>query len=1047
MRNPNLIVTAMALLLSGTAMAKPVDTKPYWLDPTVNRVNCEAPRASFFAYETAALAQQQDKTASTRFLSVEGKWKFLWVKDHDKAPKDFFLTGYDDSQWVDFPVPGLFELNGYGDAIYKNVGYSWATQFENNPPYVEETNNYTGSYRKEVTIPADWKGSNIYFHVGSATSNLSVWVNGKFVGYSEDSKAASEFNLTKYLVPGKKNLIAMQIMRWCDGSYLEDQDFWRFTGIAREVYLYATPQAHVKDVFITPGLDAECQNGTLQVKVATDKASGCQVKMELKDAKGQTLLTETAKASSAPLQKTFTIPSPAKWTAETPYLYTLYVSLLNKKGDILEVIPQKVGFRKVEIKGQTLYVNNTPIFIKGANRHELDPDGGYVVSVERMIQDIQIMKRMNINAVRTCHYMDDPRWYDLCDKYGLYLTAETNIESHGMGYEEKTLAKNALYEKAHLERNLNNVEINKNHASIIVWSLGNEAGYGPNFEKAYDMVKAFDPSRPVQYERAIHERDANGKRIGKSDIYCPMYDSYAKCESYIKEPNAKPLIQCEYAHAMGNSQGGFKEYWDMYRKHFPKMQGGYIWDFVDQGLRDVSKVTGKEIFTYGGDYGRYPATDNNFNCNGLIRPDRALNPHAYEVAYFYQSIWTSPVDLKKGIISVFNEYSFINLDHVALCWELQAEGKKIGGGKVDNIKAAPGQTVQVTLPGYSIPTDVKGKEVTLNVKYVLKADEPLQKKGETVAYQQMMVQEYAFPKASCSNAACNDNTGIGKESKRRWLTLTAGPTAVTFSKKTGWIDYIDVNGQPMMEEGFSLVPDFWRPTTDNDYGAKLTIVDEKWEKPQMDLTSFKEEGNQVTATYNLPALDAQLIMTYQLKKCGSLIVKQQLKVNKDAKDKPSLHRFGMQMVMPEQYNTIQYYGRGPIENYWDRKTSQLIGLYTQKVADQYWGYVRPQESGAKCDIRYWKMMNAQGKGLVFRGFGPLECTALNYLPDDLSSGKDKDESQRHSGDLTPHKFNVVHVDWHQMGLGCINSWKALPRPEYMLPYGDYEYSFIISPLQ
>ena len=483
------------------------DKTPVWRDPSVNQQNREPRRAHFFAFENAEKARG-DKSASERYLSMEGMWKFHFVKDHQNAPKDFFALKYDDSKWVDFPVPGLFEINGYGDKTYKNMGYAWCTTFENNPPYIGETNNYTGSYRRTFDLPANWKGQEVFFHVGSATSNLAVWVNGKYVGYSEDSKVAAEFNITKYLKAGK-NLIAMQVMRWCDGSYLEDQDFWRFTGIAREVYLYATPKVHIQDVTI--GQDYQGGKGLLAVDVKV--AGKAEVEATLYDAEGNAV----AQGLNA------TVEQAKAWTAETPYLYMLELQL--KQGDkVLEVVRKQVGFRHIEIAGGQLLINGQPILIKGADRHELDPDGGYIVSVERMIQDIKIMKQLNINAVRTCHYPDDPRWYDLCDQYGIYLTAESNLESHGMGYREKTLAKNAAFEKMHIERQEGNMITYKNHPSIIVWSLGNEAGYGPNFEKAYDWVKAYDKTRPCQFEQARHD--------GKTDIFCPMYLGYEDCVKY-----------------------------------------------------------------------------------------------------------------------------------------------------------------------------------------------------------------------------------------------------------------------------------------------------------------------------------------------------------------------------------------------------------------------------------------------------------------------------------------------------------------------------------
>ena len=572
-------------------------------------------------------------------------WRFRFVKNHQDAPADFFRVGYDDSEWEDFPVPGLFELNGHGDRIYKNIGYAWCTTFDSNPPIVGETENYTGSYRREVTLPETWSGQQVLIHVGSATSNLKVWVNGKLVGYSEDSKIAAEFDITKYVKKGK-NLIAMQVMRWCDGSYLEDQDFWRFTGIAREVYLYARPKVHIEDIVVKQ----DWQDGTGLLDVSVKAPKGTTVEVRLDDAEGNTVGTGAQQ----------TITNVKAWTAETPYLYNMYVTL--KKGtEVKDVVVLKVGFRHVEIKGGQLLVNGQPILIKGVDRHELDPDGGYVVSLERMRQDLRIMKQLNINAVRTSHYPDDPRWYDLCDSAGIYLVAEANLESHGMGYGEGTLAKRKDFQLMHMERNQANVLTLRNHPSIIIWSLGNEAGYGENFEKCYDWIKSVD-SRPVQYEQAGH--------WGKTDIFCPMYMGYEDCEKYAKTDNPRPLIQCEYAHAMGNSVGGFKEYWDLVRK-YPKYQGGFIWDFVDQGLRDKSPITGKEIFTYGGDYGRYPASDYNFNCNGIIAPDRRLNPSAYEVGYYYQNVWLTDKGLKDGKLEVYNEYFFKTLDGCQLEWKVK----------------------------------------------------------------------------------------------------------------------------------------------------------------------------------------------------------------------------------------------------------------------------------------------------------------------------------------------------------------------------------------
>lgn len=1017
--------------------------KPWWLDPEVNEVNTMAPRAAFFAYETENLAKADQKARSERYLSLEGKWKFNFSKDHDKAPRDFYSLKYDDSQWTDFPVPGILELNGYGDAIYSNNGYPWRTQFRPEPPFVEERNNYTGSYRKMVTVPADWKGERIYLHVGSATSNLMVWVNGKFVGYSEDSKVSAEFDLTKYLTPGKENLIAMQVMRWCDGSYLEDQDFWRFTGIAREVYLYARPEAHIADLFITPDLVNNYQDGTLEVKLNAVGAKGETVMFSLKDKEGKEVAAQTAKVGgNGEVKVNFDIKNPLKWTAETPNLYTLYTTLMDGK-QVAEVVPQRVGFRKVEIKNAQVLVNGQPVLFKGANRHELDPVTGYVVSMDRMLEDIRVMKELNINAVRTCHYPNDPRWYELCDIYGIYMVVEANIESHGMGYGDKTLAKEPTYEKAHLERNESNIKIYKNHPSIIFWSVGNEAGYGPNFEKAYDLVKAYDPSRPCQYEQAGQN--------GKTDIFCPMYYDYGGCDKYSQGDNPRPLIQCEYAHAMGNSMGGFKEYWDMVRK-YPKYQGGFIWDFVDQGLR-VKNKQGKTIYAYGGDFGRYPTSDHNFNCNGIINPDRKPNPHANEVRYYYQNIWATAKDLKVGEVEVYNENFFKSLDDVELQWTLESEGKVLANGR--NALDIPAQQKRVVkLDGYSLPADVKG-EVVLNLDFVLKKAEPMLDAGYAVAREQFVVNPYTFPTMESVLAVTSgkyDTRKVEKEEKVAWVTLSAGNTSVTFNHWNGWIDYLDVDGKPMLEEGYAITPDFWRAPTDNDYGAGTQRKLHAWKNPEMKMKSFKVVENEgkaekgVEVVYDMPSVEATLTMTYTLTPAGELVVNEAMTVNKDAKHKPELMRYGMQLVMPKAYNMLTYYGKGPGENYIDRNNGDRLGVYDAKVADQYWGYVRPQESGNKTEVRYWQVKDENGKGLEFYSFAPMECSTLNYLASDLDDGWDKNAHQSHSGDLTPRDFSVVKLAARQRGLACVNSWGAIPLEQYRMPYQDYSFTYVIRPL-
>ena len=1029
---------------------------PVWLNPQVNQVNREARHAHFFAFENKELASKGDKAQSERFLSMEGLWKFHFVKNHQNAPAGFFSQNYDDSQWTDFPVPGLFELNGYGDKIYKNAGYAWCTTFKNDPPYIGETNNYTGSYRRTFDLPADWKGQEVYFHVGSATSNLSVWVNGQYVGYSEDSKVAAEFNITKYLKKGS-NLIAMQVMRWCDGSYLEDQDFWRFTGIAREVYLYARPKVHVEDFFINADLKNDYQEGQLSGEVKIASAKGKTLELQLIDPQGKEVeRNSTTMFNNGPFTFSFgSLGNVKKWTAETPNLYTLIMTL--KQGDqVLEVIPQRVGFRHIEIKGGQLLVNGQPILIKGADRHELDPDGGYIVSVERMIQDIKIMKYLNINAVRTCHYPDDPRWYDLCDEYGIYLTAESNLESHGMGYGEGTLAKRADFAKAHIERQEGNVISFKNHPSIIVWSLGNEAGYGPNFEKAYDWVKAYDQTRPCQFEQARHD--------GKTDIFCPMYMGYEDCEKYAKGDNPRPLIQCEYAHAMGNSIGGFKEYWDIIRK-YPKYQGGYIWDFVDQGLRDKSKVTGKEIFTFGGDYGRYPASDYNFNCNGIIAPDRRLNPHAYEVRYYYQNVWVTDKGLKEGKVEIYNENFFKSLDDLELEWFVggasgtphhhggnRPEGISFGhGGKIDVNGIAPQQRKVITINALKqVVERMMGhhgdQELFVIFQFKTREAQPLMEKGQVVARQQFVLNPYQFPEIKAETAA------VQKEETESYVKFDAAGTTLTVGKWSGWIDYLDVDGETMLIDRESIMPEFWRAPTDNDYGAWLQQRFGVWKNPQMKLKDCKVGDNSVVVTFEMPEVQATLTMTYTLQPTGEVVVDEHFVPNpptegRDVVRIPPMFRYGMQLQLPKQYDQVLYYGRGPVENYCDRNSSEFIGVYQNKVADEYYPYVRPQESGNHTDVRWFRVLDGKGRGLEFYSNAPMEASALLYLTEDLDDGPVKDKKVgHHSGDLIERPLTQVHIQQRQMGLGCVNSWGAWPRQEYLVPCQERQFTFVIRPV-
>ena len=1021
------LMTGLFTVLALTAGAQ---TFQEWRNPEINAVNRAPMHTNYFAFENADAAKKADKKQSTNYMTLNGTWKFNWVKDADSRPTDFWKTDFNDKGWDDLQVPAVWELNGYGDPIYVNVGYAWRNQFQNNPPEVPTENNHVGSYRREIVVPASWKGKDIIAHFGSVTSNMYLWVNGRYVGYSEDSKLEAEFDLTPYLKPGQKNLIAFQVFRWCDGTYLEDQDFFRYSGVGRDCYLYARNKKRIQDIRVTPDLDEAYQNGSLAVNLDL-KGSG-KVDLELVDAQGKQVATATANKSGL---VTMNVENPKKWSAETPYLYTLRASMQGSN----EVIPVKVGFRKIELKGDQILVNGKAVLFKGADRHEMDPDGGYVVSPERMLQDIQIMKQFNLNAVRTCHYPDDNLWYDLCDQYGIYVVAEANIESHGMGYGDKTLAKNPSYKKAHLERNQRNVQRGFNHPSIIFWSLGNEAGDGPNFEQCYKWIKAEDPSRACQYEQARQKEH--------TDIFCPMYYDYNGMEKYGQRTDAtKPLIQCEYAHAMGNSQGGFKEYWDLIRK-YPNLQGGFIWDFVDQSCRWKGK-DGVMIYAYGGDFNRFDASDNNFCDNGLISPDRVPNPHMYEVGHFYQNIWTTPADLSKGEVNVFNENFFRDLSAYYMEWQVLKDGKVIRTGRVDDLKVAPQETAKITL---NIGKTCTCKEWLLNVSYKLKNREGLLPAGFTVAKNQLTLNDYKAPSMDLKNVETTNVATVVPQiidNQYHYLIVKGNNFVAEFNKQNGYLSKYAVDGTEMLKEGAALTPNFWRAPTDNDMGAGLQNKYAAWKNPGLKLVSLnsKTENDQivVNAEYDMKNVSAKLYLTYVINNEGAIKVTQKMTADKNAKVSP-MFRFGMQMQMPKCFETVEYYGRGPVENYSDRNHSTDLGIYRQSVDEQFYSYIRPQETGTKTDIRWWKQLNAGGNGLKVVGDAPFSASALHYTICSLDDGEQKD--QRHSPEVQKADLTNLIIDKAQMGLGCVNSWGALPLPQYMLPYGDYEFTFILTPVK
>ena len=1006
-----------------------------WKNPEINAVNRAPMHTNYFAYSSSEEAAKADKENSSNFMTLNGIWKFNWVKNADARPTDFYRTDYNDKGWGQMKVPGVWEMNGYGDPIYVNVGYAWRSQYKNNPPYVPIENNHVGSYRKEIIIPAEWSGKEIFAHFGSVTSNMYLWVNGKYVGYSEDSKLEAEFNLTKYLKPGK-NLIAFQVFRWCDGTYLEDQDFFRYSGVGRNCYLYSRNKKYIQDIRVTPDLDSNYTNGTLNVALNLN-GSGT-VELNLTDPAGKSVATAQVNGNG---QKSVVmdVSNPEKWTAETPNLYTLTATLKNGS-NTLEVIPVKVGFRKIELKGGQILVNGQPVLFKGADRHEMDPDGGYVVSRERMLQDILRMKQLNINAVRTCHYPDDNLWYALCDQYGIYVVAEANIESHGMGYGKETLAKNPSYKKAHMERNQRNVQRGYNHPSIIFWSLGNEAGYGPNFEQCYTWIKNEDKTRAVQYEQAGTNEF--------TDIFCPMYYDYDACKKYSEGNIDKPLIQCEYAHAMGNSQGGFKEYWDLIRK-YPKYQGGFIWDFVDQSNHWKNK-DGIDIYGYGGDFNKYDASDNNFNDNGLISPDRRPNPHAHEVGYFYQSIWTTPGDLSKGEIKVYNENFFRDLSAYYMEWQLLANGEVMQTGVVQDLNVAPQQTATLKL-NLNTEKVCPCKELLLNVTYKLKAAETLMPAGSTVAYDQLTIRPYTAKALELKNQKASNLdivVPVIKDNDHNYLIVEGENFIIEFNKHNGYLSRYEADGMQLLNPGAQLTPNFWRAPTDNDYGAGLQHRYAVWKNPGLKLTSLKQsiENEQaiVQAEYEMKAVKGKLFLTYVINNEGAVKVTQKMEAGKEEKVS-DMFRFGMQMQMPENFNEVEYYGRGPVENYADRNHSTLIGKYRQTVAEQFYPYIRPQETGTKTDLRWWRVLNISGNGLQFVGDAPFSASALNYSIESLDDGVQKD--QRHSPEVAKAPFTNLCIDKVQMGLGCVNSWGTLPLEKYRVPYQDYEFSFILTPVR
>lgn len=1040
------LIMSVGTALSAFAASRNVD--PDWQNPAVFQRNRLPMRSTF---DTDGLK-----------LDLAGVWDFKWYEDLRQRDMDFHKPDYKMDSWGKMPVPGLWELNGYGQPVYLNIGYAWRGNYKNNPPYVPLERNWAGQYRKTFVLDESWTGKDIFLHIGSATSNVRVWVNGKEVGYSEDSKLEARFDITRYVREGE-NLLALEIFRWCDGTYLEDQDFWRLTGLARDTYIYSRPQRRIEDIKVKATAEgvlsvyAEITSGVTGLEFEVVDPSGAVMDSF---AFPVTRIADYSETGYKMLQGERKYENPLLWTAETPNLYSLRVRCLDKKG-VTETTSVNFGFRTVEVKNGNFLVNGKPVLIKGVNRHELNPYKGYVVSREDMLKDVLIMKQLNVNTLRTSHYPNDPYIYDLCDKYGIYVIDEANIESHGMGYDEKTLAKDPAYEAAHMERIKRFVYRDFNHPCVVIWSLGNEAGNGPNFKKAYDWLKEYDPSRPVQYERAKLEYN--------TDIFCPMYASYKSAEEYALSNPSRPLIQCEYAHAMGNSLGGFKEYWDLIRK-YPALQGGCIWDFVDQALyweEDFEKFGTDHKFVYGGDFNDYDPTDDSFCCNGIVAADRSWHPHAYEVAYQYRNILTSSDSVLSGKVNVYNENFFIDLSRYMMSWIVEVDGVAVLSGSVPNLSVEPGRTEKIDL-GFT-EKDIleaagldclKGHDAYLNVSYTLKRKDGLLPAGWEVAYDQIpVIQELDVYEYAPAGLPCLESSDDSYAFSGKLLTEATGKGSLVewkavVSKLTGALESYSVNGKEMISG--SLMPSFGRAYTENDLGAKFDKKMNLWRevkfKPASVSIEPSENGYLVKVVFCPVKNAASVEVEYVVDKDGCVYVKESMRDLGKIGSLPNLSRFGMTFTMPGEYEVIDFYGKGPFENYPDRNSAARVGRYVQNVSDQYnYSYARPQEAGAKTMLKWFRVTDKDGCGLEMTSDVAFIASALPFSMDQLDI---RTSPVQHSLKLKgfacennrTQGSTYVNIDSRHMGLGCINSWGAVPRKEYMIPAAEYEFSFLIRPV-
>ena len=1041
---------------------------PEWEDLSVNTVNTVLPHASMVSHPDNSSALKAKWRESVNVLPLDGKWKFNYSPSPAERPYWFFRDDYDTRQWGEIAVPSTWEREGYGTAYYVNSGYT----FPVNPPFIDHSDNPVGSYKRTFTIPSGWKEKEVFLNFDGVSSAFNVWINGEKVGYSEDSKTTSEFNITSFLRKGKNN-IAVEVYRYCDGSYLECQDFFRLSGIQRSVWLHARPKTYIRDYFAIPTLVNDYNDGllNLRVELAGTGRRPVETRLEAGLYDGETkIFAETrdvqAFDSLAVVELSAEIPGVNPWSAESPYLYTLVITLADNRGRVLESISSKTGFRTSEVKDGRFLVNGKAIHLKGTNMHEHDPVTGHTIDEALMLKDIRLMKMNNINAVRTSHYPQPERFYELCDQYGLYLIGEANIESHGIGYHpDVTLAHRPEWLGQHMFRTVRMVERDKNHPSVIIWSLGNEAGDGQNFVETYKWIKARDESRPVQYERAEKSTRTTERH---TDIWCPMYPSPEEVEAYAlnegKPGFDRPYIMCEYAHSMGNSTGNLQDYWDVIEK-YGILQGGFIWDWVDQGMLETSGE-GEEYFAYGGDYGEVGApSDGNFCCNGLVGPDRTPHPALTEVRKVYQYVGFKPADLARGLITITNKYDFTNLSFFTINWEVLANGILFRSGNLNQTSLEPGDSVTVEVPfGEIVPAP--GTEYHLNL-HVSRSDEwGIVPQDHMYASEQMVLpfnaQEAASGASGTSGGSPDETLAlIDTRTEGSALTFAGEDFEVVFDMASGMMKSYRSAGQELITSGPR--PDFWRAPTDNDYGNGMERRNAPWREAGSRAVLKSARISQpgmgtagVQFMFDIPGDGgkkiAELVTGYTVHSGGSVEVS--FGFTKTDMSLEEIPRVGMQMILPGRFVDLSWFGRGPHENYIDRKTSAFAGVYESSVADQYVPYVRPQENGYKTDTRWLNVTDGNGKGIRFEGEPVFSFAAMNYLHEDFESQgslagyrPDAKLVNRHISDVIPRDLVRVNIDYGQMGVGGDDSWGARTHPEYCLTAREYRYSFRMVPLK